>query len=333
MPAMDIYELKPQNSLKGTKKLSTTPNYDVKFEREIYLPNASYFSKNLPKMNEAQQSERNSDEKENIPKLIRNFLGYTTAHGFSRLEGSEGVFWKIFWALVCVGSFGMFTYQVRGLFLLYLSRPVTTSVRITFEKQVPFPAVTICNLNMLRTKEIPKELKEEMLNLVGVYNTSSASNSTKARKRRDIAGSNPPPTTTPTTKSLTTYSDAVGGTQNPPSPSPSSPKFGTFHTTKKPEDPAWYRTTSRPYTTWNPWQQTSYRPYSHRPSHGLPYNEYKDADREYLPTKDEINENVLFLERFTTAVTKVPIEILRPAGHQWEDLVTECTWRGYDCKN
>ena len=85
-------------------------------------------------MNEAQQSERNSDEKENIPKLIRNFLGYTTAHGFSRLEGSKGVFWKIFWALVCVGSFGMFTYQVRGLFLLYLSRPVTTSVRITFEK-------------------------------------------------------------------------------------------------------------------------------------------------------------------------------------------------------
>lgn len=83
-------------------------------------------------MSEEQQSEIN--EKENIPKLIRNFLGYTTAHGFSRLDGSKGVFWKIFWSFVCLGSFGMFTYQVRGLFLLYLSRPTTTSVRITFEK-------------------------------------------------------------------------------------------------------------------------------------------------------------------------------------------------------
>jgi hypothetical protein len=185
------------------RKLSTTPAYEAKFEKEIYLPNASYFNRSEAKMKEAQQNARNMDEKENIPKLIRNFLGYTTAHGFSRLEGSKGVFWKVFWSVVCLGSFGMFVYQVHGLFELYLSRPVTTSVRITFEKvrmclkswhyyacpdktqfktnitfafqQVPFPAVTICNLNMLRTKKIPKELKEEMLKLVSrVYNQSSA---------------------------------------------------------------------------------------------------------------------------------------------------------------
>ena len=112
------------------RPLSTTQLYDVKFEKKIYLPTASYFNNSMPTMNETKESSK----KEKIPKLIRNFLGYTTAHGFSRLEGSKGVFWKVFWSLVCLGSFGMFTYQVHGLFLRYLSRPITTNVRITFEK-------------------------------------------------------------------------------------------------------------------------------------------------------------------------------------------------------
>ena len=45
-----------------------------------------------------------------------------------------------------------------------------------------------------------------------------------------------------------------------------------------------------------------------------------------------MDKNVLFLERFTTAVTKTSEKILKAAGHQWEDLVTECTWRGLDCR-
>ena len=301
MSTMGLHELQPRNSLKtSNRRLSTTPVYNAKFEKEIYLPTSSYFNNNSAKMMEAQQSKRNTNEKENIPKLIRNFLGYTTAHGFSRLEDSKGVFWKIFWSLVCLGSFGMFTYQVHGLFVLYFSRPVTTTVRVTFEKQVPFPAVTICNLNMLRTKKIPTELKDEMLKLAGVFNKSSAANSTKTRRRRYTGMTDPPTHTKYQTRDST---------------------FGTFHTTRRSSGGTfWHRTTS------HTWQQTSYRT-------TLPYKNYENADQEYLPSQDEVNENVLFLERFTTAVTKVPINVLRPAGHQFKDLVTECTWRGYDCKN
>lgn len=115
------------------RNLSATPlrHPNSKFERQIYLPTASYFNNNTEKPNKVTQNE---DEKNNIPKLIRSFLGYTTAHGFSRLEGSKGVLWKVFWALVCLGSFGMFTFQVHGLFELYFSHPVSTNVRITFEK-------------------------------------------------------------------------------------------------------------------------------------------------------------------------------------------------------
>ncbi len=144
--------------------------------------------------------------------------------------------------------------------------------------------------------------------------------STKARRRRDIPRTHPPYTTKP----LTTYSDAVAGTKNPSTDS----KFGSFHTTSSPRGTTRHRTTGNSWNSWNSWTT----PTSYQPSY-LPYSEYGNVDREYLPSEDEVNENVLFLERFTTAVTKVPIDVLKPAGHQFEDLVTECSWRGYDCKN
>lgn len=119
----------------------SAPKHD-RFQRDIYLPSASYFKSNIEtrmrdKEKEIQDEKNNNtkdEEKETIPKLVRHFLGYTTAHGIGRLADKRTLFWKIFWSIICLGSFGMFAYQAHGLFAIYLSRPVTTSVRVTFEK-------------------------------------------------------------------------------------------------------------------------------------------------------------------------------------------------------
>ena len=66
--------------------------------------------------------------------LVQNFMEYTTAHGIGRLAASQTLCWKIFWSLVCIGAFGMFTFQAMGLFEQYFSKPVATSVSVTFEK-------------------------------------------------------------------------------------------------------------------------------------------------------------------------------------------------------
>ena len=73
-------------------------------------------------------------ESKSFRKLVLNFMGYTSAHGIGRLAESKTIFWKIFWSLVCMGAFGMFIYQATGLFQQYLSKPVATSVSVTFEK-------------------------------------------------------------------------------------------------------------------------------------------------------------------------------------------------------
>ena len=73
-------------------------------------------------------------ENKSLKGLVLNFMEYTTAHGIGRLAASQTLFWKIFWSLSCIGALVMFVYQAAGLFEQYLSKPVATSVSVTFEK-------------------------------------------------------------------------------------------------------------------------------------------------------------------------------------------------------
>ena len=66
-------------------------------------------------------------------KLIQDFTGYTSAHGIGRLGKAKGIFWKVFWTVVCMGAFGMFISQTYGLFEFYFSKPVSTTVKITYK--------------------------------------------------------------------------------------------------------------------------------------------------------------------------------------------------------
>ena len=76
----------------------------------------------------------NEENQKTLKQLLHNFMSYTTAHGIGRLADAKGIFWKIFWTAVCLGAFGMFLSQTIGLFKLYLSKPVSTTVKMTFEK-------------------------------------------------------------------------------------------------------------------------------------------------------------------------------------------------------
>ena len=59
---------------------------------------------------------------------------------------------------------------------------------------------------------------------------------------------------------------------------------------------------------------------------------YKFQDNELLPSKDEMDEQTQVAESFATIVTHVPESQLRQSGHQFDDFVTNCSWRGLECK-
>ncbi|CAB4022090.1 degenerin deg-1-like [Paramuricea clavata] len=110
--------------------------------------------------------DKNDTEEEKKPSsrdILVEFMGYTSVHGFGRLVEATTFVWRIFWILAILGASGIFTVEVMNLFKLYSSRPVQTSVSVAFEKQLNFPAVTICNLNMIKNSSVVMHLPDELI--------------------------------------------------------------------------------------------------------------------------------------------------------------------------
>ena len=85
--------------------------------------------------------ETKKDDKETqTPKeLVKDFCSYTTTHGIGRLAEAKTVFSRLIWTVFILGAFAMFFFQTYGLFTLYLSRPVSTVVKVrhkTVSKQI-----------------------------------------------------------------------------------------------------------------------------------------------------------------------------------------------------
>ena len=66
--------------------------------------------------------------KASVSKKLKEFCGYTTAHGFGRIVDSAYFLRKAFWVLACLGAFSMFTYQVVLLMGEFMRKPVQTNI-------------------------------------------------------------------------------------------------------------------------------------------------------------------------------------------------------------
>ncbi|XP_070553836.1 acid-sensing ion channel 1-like isoform X2 [Ptychodera flava] len=72
---------------------------------------------------------------------------------------------RCFWLLVVLTGAGFLTYQIIRSVNLYRSFPVNVDVKIKYAQDLPFPAITICNMNLLRKKEMEKHNEK---NVAGV---------------------------------------------------------------------------------------------------------------------------------------------------------------------
>ncbi|XP_046838980.1 degenerin unc-8-like [Xenia sp. Carnegie-2017] len=116
-------------------------------------------------------------------KLVLSFTRDTSAHGIGQLANSKTLLSRVFWSLVCMGALGMFVYQAKGLLQQYLSKPIATTVSVSFEKRLAFPAVTVCNLNMIRKDAVPQKVLKF---LEKNYESWAYNNGLKnTRRRRD----------------------------------------------------------------------------------------------------------------------------------------------------
>ena len=81
-------------------------------------------------MDEKEKSEMKKISEETFMLLIKDFCGYTSAHGPERIMSAKQWIRKAFWSLLFVAAITVLGIQVRALYNKYRSRPLVTSVTL-----------------------------------------------------------------------------------------------------------------------------------------------------------------------------------------------------------
>ena len=81
---------------------------------------------------------------------FRNYIENTTAHGIARIFSNKPITERLFWLFIVVGAtVGCFLNCLDRITLL-ASSPTSTILSVKRLQPINFPAVTVCNLNLLR---------------------------------------------------------------------------------------------------------------------------------------------------------------------------------------
>ncbi|KAL4617760.1 hypothetical protein GN956_G20397 [Arapaima gigas] len=84
-------------------------------------------------------------------------LARTRLHGLKHVcSGGATVRRRAFWLLALCTSLGLLLSWSSNRFLYWLSFPTYTKVHVEWAKELPFPAVTICNNNLVRFSKLTK---------------------------------------------------------------------------------------------------------------------------------------------------------------------------------
>ena len=113
-----------------------------------------------------------------IKQKWRNFVENSTLHGMHCIISSQTTFRRIIWTLFLLFGVGYFSYQSSVLLKKYLSFPVTTKTTLEFEEEPEFPAVTICNFNMLRKSIVERNNFTEVTDLALMSKAGITANDT-----------------------------------------------------------------------------------------------------------------------------------------------------------
>lgn len=70
------------------------------------------------------------DHKEHrtVKSVLKEFLEYSTAHGFGRLAASKGIYWKAFWVIAVIAIHITFWYHLIIIIRDYMNKPIATKV-------------------------------------------------------------------------------------------------------------------------------------------------------------------------------------------------------------
>lgn len=103
--------------------------------------------------------EGDDEQEESFGALNRQFAERCTAHGFNRIASTQSVR-RMLWVAIVVVAVGGFLYHISFLTSNYFSYPIMTATEEVHAEELHFPAITVCNLNLLRKSTFDDYLKD-----------------------------------------------------------------------------------------------------------------------------------------------------------------------------
>nr|XP_037276510.1 LOW QUALITY PROTEIN: amiloride-sensitive sodium channel subunit gamma-like [Rhipicephalus microplus] len=99
------------------------------------------------------------EQEQSFGTLNREFAERCTAHGFNRIASTRRLR-RLLWAVIVVVAVGGFLYHISFLTSNYFSYPIMTATEEVHAEELHFPAITVCNLNLLRKSSFDDYLKD-----------------------------------------------------------------------------------------------------------------------------------------------------------------------------
>ncbi|XP_054708571.1 degenerin deg-1-like [Uloborus diversus] len=95
-----------------------------------------------------------------IGALAKDFATSATAHGLRRIFETRSSFGKLLWIFIFLSALAGCTYHCSFLIRKYLSFGKVTSTEEIHAKELDFPALTVCNLNIVKKQFLEEQLEK-----------------------------------------------------------------------------------------------------------------------------------------------------------------------------
>ena len=95
-----------------------------------------------------------------VRQTAKFFAETTTAHGYFHIAHSKYFFIKLLWIAILIGAHIFLIFQIYPLVKQYLARPISTKIYMKQHGKQKFPAVVVCNHNMIKKDKVQSILDE-----------------------------------------------------------------------------------------------------------------------------------------------------------------------------
>lgn len=108
----------------------------------------------MAKFEEEQKPPKPTNKDQTSANMWREFVDNTTLHGIRYVFMRRHVLIRLLWLVLLLSSGGYYMFTVYRAFNKYYSRPISTVLSRRNLKEMDFPAVTICPLNLFARSKI-----------------------------------------------------------------------------------------------------------------------------------------------------------------------------------